>query len=98
MSNYKKVLIQTLKSSGGGTSKSVRASPVSGQDLDTSMKAECSSSMRKNHPISSLFLLEAKPTDKEGTPFLYAHYNTQYKVISEQEAKEFLLGLRITIL
>lgn len=90
MSHYRNVIIKTFKASGGGSNKSVRASPIEGQGLDTSMKVECSSSMRKNNPIGSLFLLQAKVTDKEGTPFLYAHYNTPYKIITEQEAKEYL--------
>lgn len=94
MSYYHKVVIQTFKASGGGSSKSVRARPIEDQGLDTSMKVECSSSMRKNNPIGSLILLDAKVIDKEGgTPFLYAHYDSPYKVISEQEAKEFLSKL-----
>ena len=91
MSNYHEVIIETFSSSGGGSSKSVRARPVDGQDLDIKMKVECSSSIRKNNPVGTLFLLEAKVTDKEGgTPFLYAYHNAPYKIISAQEAKEFL--------
>ena len=91
MSHYRKVIIQTYKRSGGGSSKSVRARPIDGQGLNTSMNVECSSPMRKNNPIGTLFLLEAKVTNREnGPPFLYAHFETPYKIISEQEAKEFL--------
>ena len=90
MSHYRKVIIETFRSSGGGSSKLVRARPIDGQGLDTSMKVSCSSSMRKSEPVGTLFLLEAKVTDREGAPFLYSHYNTPYKIISVQDANEFL--------
>ena len=91
MSNYRKVIIETFRHSGGGSRQSVRARPVSGQGLDINMNVECSLSMRKNNPVGTLFLLEAKVTDKEGgTPFLYAYHNAPYKIISVQKAKEFL--------
>jgi hypothetical protein len=91
MSHYKKVIIQTFRASGGGSNKSVRARAIEGQGLDTTMKVACSSPMRKNNPVGSLFLLDAKVTNKEGgTPFLYAHYDSPYKIISEHEAKELL--------
>ncbi|MCP3673121.1 MAG: hypothetical protein GY829_01430 [Gammaproteobacteria bacterium] len=94
MSSYRKVILKTYRASGAGSSKSVRAHPIEGQGLDTTMNVECSSSMRKNNPIGSLILIEAKITDKEGgTPFLYAHYNSPYRVISEQEADEILSKL-----
>ena len=94
MGFYRKVIIQTFRTSGGGSSKSIRARPIEGQGLDTSMKVECSSAMRKNNPIGSLILLDAKVTNKEGgTPFLYAHYNSPYRIISVKEANEFLSKL-----
>ncbi|WP_265089799.1 MULTISPECIES: hypothetical protein [Psychrobacter] len=38
--------------------------------------------MRKSYPVGTKFLLQAKVTEKEGgKPFLYAHYDAEYKVI-----------------
>jgi hypothetical protein len=91
MSHYRQVIIETFKNIGNSSSKSVRARPISGQGLNVTMKVECSSKMRKDHPVGTLFLLEAKVTDREGgTPFLYAHYNSPYKVVSKNEAAELL--------
>ena len=93
MGHYRKVVIQTYVNSGDASSKSVRANPIPGQGLDVNMKVRCSSSMRKKHPIGTLFLLELKVTDKEGgTPFLHAHHDASYKVISANEADDFLTG------
>lgn len=97
MSHYRQVIIETFKNAGDRSSKSIRAKPIFGQGLDVSMKVECSSKMRKSHPVGTLFLLKAKITDKEGgTPFLYAHYDTPYKVISNNEATQILSRINHT--
>jgi len=91
MSHYRYVIIQTYKRTGGGSSKSVRARPIEGQGLDTSMNVECSSPMRKNNPMGTLFLLQAKVTNREGGPsFLYAPPKAPFKIVTEEEATEFL--------
>lgn len=91
MSYYRYVVIETYRNIHGGSSKSVRARPLAGQGLDTTMNVECSSKMRTGHPIGTKFLLQAKITDREGgEPFLYAHYNTPYRVINDGESKKFI--------
>lgn len=91
MSLYKEVVIETYLGRGTTSSGGVRARPVDGQGLDTYMNVECSSKMRKNYPVGSKFLIEAKLTSKEGgSEFLYSHYNKPYKVLSEQEVREFI--------
>ena len=91
MSHYRNVVIETYRNTHGGSSKSIRARPLPGQGLDSSMNVECSSKMREGHPVGTKFLLQAKLTDKEGgSPFLYAHYNSPYRVVSDEEAKELI--------
>ena len=91
MSYYRDVIIETYYNTGGGSSKSLRARPIYGQELDVSMNVECSSKMRKNHPVGTKFILSAKITDREGgPPFLYSHFNTPYKVLSDNEANEHI--------
>ena len=91
MSFYRDVIIETYPNTGGGSSKSLRARPVAGQKLDVSMNVECSSKMRKSHPVGSKFLISAKVTDREGgLPFLYSHFNTPYKVLSNDEVKDYI--------
>ncbi|MDG4868679.1 hypothetical protein P8631_11770 [Guyparkeria sp. 1SP6A2] len=91
MSHYRNVVIETYRNIHGGSSKSIRARPISGQGLDISMNVECSSKMRKGHAVGTKFLLQAKVTDREGgPPFLYAHYNFPYRVVSDEEAKDFI--------
>lgn len=91
MSNYRKVIVETYQNTQGGSSKSIRARPIAGQGLSSEMNVECSSKMRKGHPVGTKFLLEAKVTSREGgSDFLYAHYNAPYEVISDEDLKAFL--------
>jgi len=55
MNQYRDVIIETFRNIGGGSSKSIRARPIAGQSLDTSMKVECSSSMRKKIQLEHFF-------------------------------------------
>jgi hypothetical protein len=91
MSDYMDVVVETYPNVGGGSSKSLRARPVSGQGLDVKMNVECSSKMRKNYPVGTKFLIAAKLTNREGgSEFLYSHFNSPYKVLSDEEANEFV--------
>lgn len=91
MAEYLQIIIKTYKRTGGASKASVRAHPIDGQGIDTSMNVECSSRMRKKNPVGTLFLLEAKVVRREGgTPFLYAHHQAPYKIVSEREARDFL--------
>lgn len=93
MSNYRTVVIETYIGRGTTSSEGIRARPLPGQKLDTSMNVECSSKMRTGHPVGTMFLIQAKVTSKEGgTPFLYSHYNQSYKIITAEEANKFIRG------
>jgi hypothetical protein len=89
MSDYRYVVIETYRSTGEGSSKKMRARPLPGQGLSAEMKVECSSKMRDAHPAGTLFLIQAKVTDREGgTPFLYTSHQWSYKIISPVEAAQ----------
>lgn len=91
MSSYRDLIIETYINKNGGSSKSVRARPMAGQNFDTSMNVECSSKMRNSYPVGTRFLIKAKVTEREGgKPFLYAHYNAPYKVVDVNEIKDFV--------
>ena len=88
--SYHYYIIKTHRATGGGSSASVRASPISGQGLSTSLKVECSRSMRHNNKTGTLFKLRAKVIDREGTKILYSHYNESYEIITESEAEDYI--------
>jgi hypothetical protein len=91
MMAYRKVLIQTYRSYGESSSKSVRARPLAGQGLNAEMKVECSSKMRNAHPVGTIFLVPAKVTNKlGGMDFLYTSWQWGYEVLAPDMAAKFI--------
>lgn len=89
MSQYRKIAIETFKNPGERSSASIRARPLAGQGFSTSMRVECSSNMRKNYPLGTVFVVEAQLIDKEGgIQFLYTHYNWPYEVVAKNVAEQ----------
>ncbi len=87
MSEYSEYIVKTYTASGAGSSKPIRARPLAGQGISTETHVECSSQMRNNHPVGTLFVITAKVTDREGgAPFLYTSFRWSYRVISSNEA------------
>ena len=88
MSHYRFVAIESFQNPGEPSCASVRARPLSGQGLNTSMRVECSSKMRENYPLGTVFIIKAQTINKEGgKDFLYAHYNSPYTVVTRFEAE-----------
>ena len=87
---YRYVIIETYHSYGESSRHSVRARPLSGQGLSTSLKVECSSSMRDRHPIGTKFKVWAKVKDTADAPHLYTSWQWKYDVLSDSEAEAFI--------
>lgn len=88
MSEYSEYIVQSYAASGAGSPKAIRARPLPGQGISPNAHVECSSSMRKSHPVGTLFAITAKITDREGgEPFLYTSFRWDYRVVNQEEAK-----------
>lgn len=87
---YRYVIIETFWHSGGGSKHSIRARPLLGQGLSTTMQVECSSSMRNMHPLGTKFKVLAKIKNTNLTPHLYTSWQWKYDVVSDDEAKDFI--------
>ncbi len=90
MGQYRQIVIETYRNPGEPSSKAIRARPIAGQGFSTTLNIECSSKMRLTHPVGTHMIVRAKVTTREGTPFLYTHYSWPYRVVSEEEAKQFI--------
>lgn len=92
MPDYLEVVITTCRNLGEPSSKDIRARPLRGQGFAPDMNVECSSRMREQHPVGTKFIVRCKLTDREGgPPFLYTSYRWPYRVVSDEEAKTFIL-------
>lgn len=90
MSDYRYIVIETYNGTLEPSTGAPPARPLPGQGLSTSLKVECSGSMRKLHPVGTKFLIKAKLTEAYGTPFLYSSYRWNYEVLSTSAAKAYI--------
>lgn len=49
--------------------------------------------MRRQYPAGSLFRLSVTLIDRNGTPFLYAHYAAPFEPVSQEEANRFVSAM-----
>ncbi len=70
----------------------LRIRPLAGQAYATSMRVQCSRSLRDPalYPAGTRFLIRAKLTDRGGAPYLYAHHGDEAKVLAGRELTSFL--------
>lgn len=87
---YRDVIIETYCHTGGNSKHSIRARPLPSQGLSTSMRVECSSSMREGHPTGTLFKVRAKIKDTVQEPHLYTSWQWPYQIVSAKEAADFI--------
>lgn len=86
MGHYRRVAIETYRNHGESSSASVRARPLPGQGLSTEMKVECSRKIRETYPVGTVFIVQAKVTGLQGTPFLYSSYKWECDVVTREVA------------
>lgn len=84
------MIIETFRHTGGSSKHSIRARPLPGQSLSTSMRVECSSSMREGHPLGTLFKVRAKIKDTIQEPHLYTSWQWTYEIVSAKDAADFI--------
>lgn len=84
------LIVETYRPHGDASSASIRVKPLPGQGIDTALRVECSRSMRAHYPVGALLKLEVRLTDREGTPFLYAHPKAPFAKVSVDEARRFI--------
>ncbi|MBK7952532.1 MAG: hypothetical protein IPK02_00310 [Candidatus Accumulibacter sp.] len=90
MSHYRFFVIETYENRGEPSNKKVRAKPLPGQGVSPNLNVECSTAMRESHPPGTLFKVDCKVTNREGTPFLYRHFMWPYEVLTQEQAKQFI--------
>jgi hypothetical protein len=90
MPYYRYFIIQTYRNIGEPSSRKIRAHPLPGQGVSTTLNVECSVPMREHHPPNTLFKVDCKVTDRKGTPFLYRHYSWPYEVVTRRDADKFI--------
>lgn len=88
---YQEIIVETFRAKGEWGSSKIRVRPIDGQGLDTNLRVECSKKMRESCPLGSKIQLAVKLiTNENGSSFLYAHHNADYKVLTDSEVQLLL--------
>lgn len=79
------------------SSNHVRVRPLENQSVSTELRVECDAvHLRRNFKVGTVFILKAKLTDRDGTPFIYSYMGWEYvtveRNVAEQLIKEKLVG------
>ena len=90
MAHYRYFIIETYRNVGETSSKKIRAHPLPGQGVSTALNVECSVDMRDKYAPGTLFKVECKVTERQGTEFLYRHYSWPYEVVMRAEAEKLI--------
>lgn len=88
--NYRDIIIETYLSTGERSNSRIRAKPIDGQGLSTTLNVECSSKMREQYPIGTKIKVRAKITDREGTHFIYTNYNWAHERMGDNQVQAFI--------
>ena len=84
-------IVEAFKADDEKSRSPIRVRPVAGQGLSTTMRVECSKSMRTAYPIGQKFCINARITQRLGSPdFLYSNYRDEWNPISDEEAQKFI--------
>ena len=84
-----------VQSSVNPRTKKIDIHPIPGQAFAPSLKVQCASAMRHDHPAGTRFLVLAKLTDRlGGAPFLYVYHGDPVMVLTAAQAKRFLAEFR----
>ena len=90
MAYLRNFIIVTYENKEEPSNKKVRAHPLPDQGVSTSLNVECSAAMRESHLLGTLFKVECKVINREGTDILYRHYAWPYEVVTLQDATKFI--------
>ncbi len=87
-SDYSWYLVETYSQQGEPSASKVRARPLAGQGLPTTMKVECSRRMRHSHAVGTVFRVKAQVIENSnGTRFLYTHFDWPYEAVPRPTAR-----------
>jgi hypothetical protein len=88
---YREYVIETYRNPGEPSANKVRARPLDGQGIPATWSVECSTSMRNDYPVGTKFLLLGRPAGgKLEAEFLYCKPRAEFRVLTQQEANEFI--------
>lgn len=79
---YSLILVESFKSTEKNHRYPIEIRPLSSQVFPTDMLVECSSTMKENYPVGTVFRICVKWKQKENSrPHLYHSYRWPFEVV-----------------
>lgn len=72
------------------TSSNIRVRPLEGQGVSTDLRVEFSKKRRDLFPVGTVFVIEAKLTDRQGGSFIYSYFGWSYATIDRDVAIDLI--------
>lgn len=84
-------IVETFRNHGEASNAPLRVRPCEGQGLSTTIRVECSRSMREAYPTGQKFCIHTQWKQREGTPdWLYSNFRDPWQPVSNDEAERFI--------
>lgn len=88
------IVVETFLNPKESSRSPIRVRPVAGQGISTSVRVECSKSMRSSSGVGQMFLLAVQWKDNDPSKnCLYSSYRhtDSWQKVSVEEAKNFIV-------
>lgn len=79
------VVVETFYDFGSGSRNSIRVRPHSSEGFPPNIRVQCSTKMRKDHPVGTLFRLYLYFRQAATRPELSARNSNQYEIVTLEE-------------
>ena len=84
------IAVETIPNRGELSTAARRVKPLPGQGVPEYLRVECSKDMRDKYPLGSVFKIQARLTDREGTTFIFSSFKWAYTKIKRSEAEKLI--------
>ena len=82
------VVVETFYEFGQGFRNQIRVRPIASEGFSPEVRVQCSTKMRKKHPVGTLFRLYLYPRDAGAKPMLSARNSEYYEVVDREEIEK----------
>ena len=81
-------MVETFYAFGEGSRNRVRVRPIASEGFAPNVRVQCSTRMRKEHPVGTLFRLYLYPRDAGASPMLSARNSEYYEIVDPEEIEK----------
>jgi hypothetical protein len=86
------IVVESFHAFGEKSGSPIRVRPLPGQRFSTSMRVECSKTMRNAFPVGQRFCIQVQVKSMLGGPdHLYSNYRDSWHPVTDQEVARYIV-------